>query len=189
MTRKLIAGFISMAAIPAFAAGVGLKAGLWQVRLVKQTVDGRDISSQMTASVQQMQRSMANLPPEQRARMEAMLNQSGVSQDSSGGFRICVSPEMAQRDAPLLDKDGRCQPASVTHSGNKTSFQFSCTTNGVSMSGKGDATVLADTIKTHTEVTTHTSSGAIHEMHSDSEMTYLGSDCGALKPPAPPSHP
>jgi hypothetical protein len=184
MPKWAVCGLVFGAAIPAFAAGLGIKAGLWEVRPTKQIVDGRDNLAQLAASLERMKQAMANMPPEQRERMEAMLKQSGVSQGSNGGFRICVSPEMAQRDAPILDKEGRCQPASVAHQGNETSFQFSCTTNGVTMSGKGDATVLGNVIKTHTDVSTRDTSGTTHVMQSDSEMTYLGSDCGDLKPPA-----
>jgi hypothetical protein len=143
----------------------------------------------MAASLEQMKRAMASLPPEQRERLQAMMNQSGIKQDGRAGFRICISPEMAQRNSPLIDREGRCQPASVTKHGGTTDFQFSCTTNGISMSGKGQAIMLDNVIKTHTEVTTRTASGATHETQNDSEMTYLGSECGDVKPPAPPSHP
>ncbi len=187
--RWSILGAIAITAVPVFAAGIGLKAGLWEVHLVKQTVDGRDNSAQLAASLEHMKQQMASLPPEQRERMEAMMKQSGV-QGSNGGFRICVSPEMAQRDAPpVLDREGHCQPASIQRHDNSTDFQFSCTTNGITMTGKGHAAMLGNLIKTHTEVTTRTASGTTHETQNDSEMTYLGSDCGDLKQPASPSRP
>jgi len=176
-------GAIAIAAVPVFAAGIGLRAGLWEVRLVKQTVDGRDNSTQLAAALEHMKQAMASLPPEQRERMEAMMKQSGVSAGSNGSFRICVSPEMAQRDAPVLDRQGRCQPASIKQHGSTTDFQFSCTTNGVTMSGKGQAVMLGNVIKTHTEVITHATGGATHQTQNDSEMTYLGSDCGDIRPP------
>jgi hypothetical protein len=185
MRKKLLLGLVCVTAAPAFAAGLGLKAGLWEVKLVKQTVDGHDVS----ASIQRMEQAMATMPPEQRARVQAMLKQSGVSQDSNGGFRICVTPEMAKRDTAVLDKDGRCRPTNVTHSGNQSKFQFSCTTNGVAMNGQGQATSLGNIVKTHTEVTMRTAKGITHQTQSDSQMTYLGSDCGTLKPSAPPSRP
>ncbi len=188
--RWMVWGVISVATLPVLAAS-GLKAGLWEIRVVKQTVDGRDISAQTTATMERMQQAMASLPPEQRARMEALMKQNGVSTGSKGGFRICVSPEMARRDAPILDPQGRCQPATVTHQGNETHFQFSCTTNGVTTSGQGVATVQGDTINTHTDVTTRTSSGETHSTQSDSAMSYVGADCGDLKPPgaASAAHP
>ncbi len=161
---------------------------MWEVRLVKQTVDGRDTSAQLAALLEHMNQEMASLPPEQRERMEALMKQSGV-QGSHGGFRVCISPEMAQRDAPVLDREGHCQPASIKQHGSSTDFEFSCAVNGVTMNGKGQAVTLGNVIKTHTEVSTHTASGATHETRNDSEMTYLGSDCGGIKPPAAPPRP
>jgi Protein of unknown function (DUF3617) len=181
MPRWSILGAIAVTALPVFAAGIGLKAGLWEVRLVKQTVDGHDNSAQLAASLEHLKKEMASLPPEQRERMEAMMNQSGV-QGSNGGVRVCVSPEMAQRNAPMVDREGHCQPASIQQHDGTTDFQFSCTTNGVSMSGKGQAVMLGNVIKTHTEVTTRTASGTSHETQNDTEMTYLGPDCGGVKP-------
>src|SRR5579862_3423394 len=125
MPQRTLLAVITVAALPVFADGVGLKAGLWQVRLVRQVVDGHDTSTQMAASQEQMKQAMANLPPEQRERMEAMMQQSGVRQDSQGGYRLCISPEMAQRNAPVLDREGRCQPASIQQHGGTTDFQFS----------------------------------------------------------------
>lgn len=188
MPRWSILGAIAITAVPVFAAGIGLKAGLWEVRLVKQTVDGRDISAKLAASLERMKQQLASLPPDQRERMEAMMNQSGV-QGSHGGFRVCVSPQMAQRDAPVLDRDGHCQPVSVQQHASTTEFQFSCTANRVTMSGNGQAVMLGNVIKTHTEVTTRTADGTSHQTQNDSEMTYLGSDCGDVKPPAPLSRP
>lgn len=185
MPRWSILGALAITAVPVFAAGIGLKAGLWEVRLVKQTADGRDTSAQLAASLEHMKQEMASLPPEQRERMEAILKQNGV-QGSNGGFRICISPEMAQRNAPPVDRNGHCQPASVQQHGSSTDYQFSCTTNGITMTGKGQAVMLGNVIKTHTEVTTRTASGATHETQNDSEMTYLGPDCGDIKPPPPP---
>jgi hypothetical protein len=184
MPRWSLLGAIAIATAPVFADGIGLKAGLWEVRLVKQTVDGRDTSTQLAASLEHMKQAMANLPPEQRERMEAMMKQSGVTEGNNGGFRVCVSPEMAQRDAPVLDRQGHCQPASIQRHGSTTDFQFSCTTNGVTIRGKGQAVMLGNVIKTHTEVTSQTTGGATHQTQNDSEMTYLGSDCGDVKPPA-----
>jgi hypothetical protein len=41
VTRSLIACFAALAALSAYATGLGLKPGLWEVRVVKQVVDGR----------------------------------------------------------------------------------------------------------------------------------------------------
>jgi hypothetical protein len=186
MTRTLVVCLVALASLLAHATGVGLKPGLWEVRVVKQVVDGRDTTAQMAAQAAQMQQTMAKMPPEQRAKMEAMFKEKGVSQGSDGGYRLCISPEMAKRDTPIVDKYGRCQPAKVTHSGNQTTYEFSCSSNGISTAGKGESTAAGDLITTRSDTTVKNANGTTRVIHSESEMKYLGSGCGDVKPLAPP---
>jgi Protein of unknown function (DUF3617) len=188
MKQSLAVGLIALTAVCAYAAGMGLKAGLWEVRMVKQVIDDRDMTAQMSAQAAQMQQMMASMPPEQRAKMEEAFKQRGISQGGTGGFRMCVTPEMAKRDAPIVDREGRCQPASFTHSGNQTTFEFSCTTNGNTTAGKGEAVSSGDLITTRVDMTIKNANGQSHVMHNESEMKFLGSDCGDVKPIAPPVH-
>ena len=167
------------------AQGLGLKAGLWEVKVLKQIMDGRDMSAQMAAAMSQAQAALANLPPEQRARIQAMMSNAGVGVGpggSGGGFRICISPQMAQRNAPVLDKDGRCRPVMLTRHGDQVDFQFSCNSNGTAIQGKGEATITAESVSTHTEMTT-TSSNGTHQLQNDTQMSYISADCGDVKPP------
>lgn len=176
----------------AHAAGLGLKPGLWEVKVVKQVMDGKDLTAQMTAASAQLQQTMANMPPEQRARMEAMMPKAGVGFGDNGSFRICVSPEMAKRDTPVVDKEGHCQPASVKHDGNVTTYEFSCTSQSGSRQGKGQAVSSGDLISNRFDMTSQTASGQTHVLHNETEMHYIGADCGALKPfdaPKPPDAP
>jgi hypothetical protein len=180
-TITTITMLATLALVTAYAAGMGLKPGLWEIKVVKMVVDGRDMAAQMAALAAQRQQVMANLPPDQRARIEAMANQGGV--EGGGGFRLCVSPAMAKRDTPIVDKDGRCQPATVTHNGNQTSYEFSCSRDGVTTTGKGTATTADGLITTQVDMTTTSTNGKTRVMHNESEMHYLGPDCGSVKPP------
>jgi hypothetical protein len=182
-----LASLVALAALSAYATAVGLKPGLWEVRVVKQVVDGKDMTAQMAAQAAQLQKTMAAMPPEQRAQMEAMFKQKGISQGGDGGYRLCVTPEMAKRDTPVVDKDGRCQPTKVTHSGNQTTYEINCSANGITTVGKGESTVTGDLITTRSDMTMTRPNGPPRVMHSESEMKYLGSDCGDVKPPAPPT--
>ena len=166
------------------APGLALRPGLWDVQLIRQVVDGRDISSQTAASLAQAQHLLASLPPVQRARLEAMLNQAGVSEGGNGSFHICVSAAMARRDLPFLDSQGHCQPVVLSRSPHAVSFRFQCTTNGSAVSGHGRAVISAERVDTHTDLTSRGPDGATHVMQNDSQMRYLSADCGALKPPA-----
>jgi hypothetical protein len=187
MTRTLVVCLVALAALLAHATGVGLKPGLWEVRVVKQVVDGRDTTATMAAQAAQMQQTLARMSPEQRAQMEAMFKQKGISPVSDGGYRLCISPEMAKRDTPVVDRDGRCQPIKVTHSGNRTNYEINCSSNGITSVGKGESTAAGDLITTRSDMTMTRANGPPRVMHSESEMKYLGTDCGDVKPPAPPT--
>jgi Tfp pilus assembly protein PilV len=175
----MLAGLV----LPVAAADMGLKPGLWETKALKMVVDGHDMLEQMASLNAQRQQMMASLPADQRAKVEAMFKSNGIGQGTDGGFRICVSPEMAKRNTPVIDKDGRCQPAKMTHSGNQTTFEISCSHNGITTSGKGSATASPDLISTQVDMTTTTANGKTQVIHSESEMHFVGSDCGDLKPP------
>jgi Protein of unknown function (DUF3617) len=185
MSKLLLSCCLLLTGLAAIAAGMTLKPGLWEIKMVKQVMDGRDMSAQMAAAAANMQQAMANMTPEQRAKMQAMLP-STAGLGSGGGYRICVTPEMAKRNTPVIDKDGRCQPATVNHSGNVTTYEFSCNSNGSSRQGKGQVTMDGDVLTNVADMTSTTANGATHVMHSETEMHYLGADCGDVKPIEPP---
>jgi hypothetical protein len=166
----------------AFAESSSLKAGLWEIKPIHQVVDGRDTTAQMAAAQAKMQQAMASMTPEQRKQMEAMMKGMGTNSPSAAGLvRICVSPAMAAKNAPMVDHEGHCAPAKVTRNGNKSTFEFNCTTNGRTTVGSGESTTNGDTISTSVNMTMTDSKGH-HNMQSESEMTYLGSDCQGIKP-------
>ncbi len=164
-----------------YAESTSLKAGLWEMKIVSQVVDGRDMAVQMSAAKDKMQQAMANMPPEKRKQMEAMMGGQGMSIQSPGNMRICVSAEMAARDKPMVDPEGRCEPAKVSHGGNKTTYEFNCSTNGGTMVGKGESTLSGDTMTSRSDMTMTDARGR-HTMQSESQMKYLGADCKGIKP-------
>ena len=160
------------------AQASGLKAGLWEINPTSQIVDGRDMTAEMSSAQARIQQQMSSLPPAQRAQMQSMMGRQSAT---AGSTRICVSPAMAARDKPMVDNEGRCEPATVKQSGNKTSFEFNCTSNGRTSIGKGESTASGDTILTRMDMTVTDSRGK-HTMHSESRMKYLGSDCQGIMP-------
>ncbi len=163
----------------AMAQGSTLRQGLWEVKPISQLIDGKDMTAQMAASQERMQKSIASMPPEQRKQMQAMMGRQGAPAGS--GTRICVSAAMAARDRPMVDPDGRCEPAKVSRNGNRTSFEFNCVTEGRSMVGKGESTASGDLVSTRMDMTTTDAQGR-HTMQSEVQMKYLGADCQGLKP-------
>ncbi|MDT3736859.1 MAG: DUF3617 domain-containing protein [Denitratisoma sp.] len=175
MKKILLALSLPLLAAPALAGD--MKAGLWEVKTLKQVVDGQDMRAQM----QQMQQQMASLPPEQRRQMEAMMNKQGVSMGPGGATRMCISEEMAKRDAPVVDPDGRCQPTKMSRSGNTLRYEIDCNVDGRRSQGKGESTFSGNSVHSRMDMVTMDASGR-HTMQTESQMTYLGSDCKGLAP-------
>jgi hypothetical protein len=194
MRKQLAVPLVALAAFAAvngLAAGFGLKPGLWESRIVKHVMDGRDMTSQMTRALSQMQNNLSRLPPEQRARTEAMMKEHGaLTMGSTGTTRLCISPEMAGRNKPIVDPEGRCQPVKINQSGNHTTFEFNCNANGTVMTGKGESTATGDVITSRVDVSTRKGKGETHMLHTETELKFLGSDCGDVKPiPLPKAKP
>ena len=167
----------------AFAQSSGPKPGLWEVKPIRQVVDGHDMTAQMASANAKMEQAIANMTPAQRKQMEAMMGGQGMPNPSAAasGARICISPAMAAQDKPMVDPEGRCEPAKVTRSGNKTSFEFQCAANGRTQVGKGETTVAGDMVTTVVDMTMTDAQGR-HVMQTESQMKYLGPDCQGIKP-------
>jgi hypothetical protein len=63
-----------------------------------------------------------------------------------------------------------------------TSYEFTCSYNGTTRQGKGEAVASGDSITNRVDMTTTQSSGQTRTFHNETEMHYLGSDCGDVKP-------
>jgi hypothetical protein len=178
MKKLTLAIFITLSGT-AFAQSSSLKPGLWEIKPISQIVDGRDMTAQMAAAQAKMQQALANMSPAQREQMQAMMGHQVVP--TGGGTRICVSPAMAAKEKPMVDPEGRCEPATVSRSGNKTSFEFNCTANGRTSVGKGESSVSGDTVTTRVNMTMTDARGR-HTMQNESQMKYLGTDCQGIQP-------
>ena len=185
LTILALAAFAGMA-----SADAGIKPGLWEMRIAKNVVDGQDQSAHMAGMTAKMNEQMARLSPEQRAQMSAMMGQRGMGMPMGGGgaIQMCITPEMAKRDVPVADKEDSCQPINVRRNGNHMTYEVNCVSHGTKTTGTGESTVNGDSVMTRsdTKVVDH---GETHRIQSESEMRYVKSDCGDVKPMGMPSHP
>lgn len=185
LTAGTVASAITAFGVPgvAKAAGLGLKAGLWDVRLVRQTVDGHDVSAQLTESVAKGQTALAKLPPDARARAEQRFH---PNHDSGGNtsFLICLTPAMAASDLPVLDRQASCRPLMLSHSSGHVSFRIECSADGTLVKGQGQAINTGALIITKSDVITRASDGSTHTLHNETQMQFFGTHCGKLLPPA-----
>ncbi len=180
MKKAFLAILVTLSA-NVYAEGPTLKPGLWEMKVVKQIMDGRDMKEQMAAAEKQMQQAMANMTPEQRKQMEAMRGRQGAHRAPGGGTRLCICKEMAARDKPVLDQQAHCEPIKLTRSGNKFSYEFHCSNEGRTESGKGETTISSDMMETVLDMTMTGPHGS-HTIHNESQMKYIGADCQGIKP-------
>jgi hypothetical protein len=181
--KKLTLAILVTLTGSAFAQSSALKPGLWEMKTIRQVMDGRDMSAQMNAAQGQMEEAMAQMSPDQRKKMEAMMGGQGMPTKSKagGGMRICMSAAMAAKDKPMVDPEGRCEPTKLNRSGNKSTFEFSCTSKGQTTVGKGESTVSGDMVATRMDMTMTDAQGR-HTMQNETQMKYIGPDCQGIKP-------
>lgn len=177
MTAVLIAVGGTLIANLAMAEPL-MKAGLWEQRVTKQTMDGKDMMAQMAGAQAQMQQALANMPPERRQQMEALMARHG---NQAKGFRICVSPEMAARDKPNFSGKHKCEPTNVVRNGNRMTFDINCKTPTGTNVGKVETLFKGDTSEFKMDLV-ETNARGKHTIHMEQTSTYLGRDCQGIKP-------
>lgn len=180
MNKLIVAACLAVSTNAVFAEPM-VKAGLWEIRVEKQIIDGRDLSGVIAAAQTEMQKMMANMSPEQRKQLEKAAGGRSLAGMGAGAspnaYRICISPEMAAQDKPVAPGNSKCDPAKHQRIGNRIVFELNCP----GVVGKGESILSGDTVSTTMDMTI-TDAGGKHVMHTESRMNYLGADCKGIKP-------
>ncbi|MEO5934677.1 MAG: DUF3617 domain-containing protein [Duganella sp.] len=175
MKRFLIGlALVSMAAAGAQAQTI--KPGLWELN---NKVKSGDI--QTDAAIEMAMRQLANMPAGQRAQMEAMLAQNGVSVPKAGGdgsisVTACVTPEMAAKKELPLNQKGNCTSKSVPAPGGMD-VSFSCT--NPTSSGQGQIRFSDDSHYTMTMDVNTEATGSAQKVQINSTGRWIGAACPA----------
>jgi hypothetical protein len=171
---------LSCAALAAAASAQSTKPGLWETSSKVQAAAG----SEMAKGMAEAQKAMANLPPEQRKQMQAMMAKQGMSMDMGNdgtvNMKLCVTPEMVNR--PPIEQRKDCTYNTPTRVGNNQKFSFKCS-NGAS--GDGDITYSGDSYVSKMNITTPRN-GKNETLTINGTGKYLGANCGDVKPFALP---
>jgi hypothetical protein len=165
------------AATTSAAADPAVRPGLWEVKLVRQYMDGRDVTVLVPAALAGMTAFMDNMTPEQRKQMQATFGRPPTSTTQ----RICISPEMAAGDKPLLPPEVNCEPTRFERAGNRIVFEFNCADKNRSSSGKGESILASENVATRIDLVTSDANGR-HTWRNETQATYVGAECGNLKP-------
>ena len=148
-----------------------LKPGLWEMQTKVRSDD--------------MDKRLAGMPAEQRAKIEAMMGQRGMAGATGApgapgkGMQVCVTPEDVQRPPSGTQERGDCK-TEYSGSGKRIPFKTVCTeppsTSEGEMVFENSETY---SMKMHRTTTTKTGPQTMDlEMHAH----YVAADCGDVKP-------
>lgn len=179
MKQRDAALAIVLCAFAGAASAQTLKPGLWEVTNNMKTGSG-----EMEKAMAQMQKELANMPPEQRKQMEAAMAKQGMKMGASGNsVRVCMTKEMVERNEIPAQK-GDCKTTRNQRSGNTTHMAFTCT--NPPSSGEGSYTVVSPEQYTMKMAMKSTVQGKAETMNMDGSGKWIGADCGNVKPFTPP---
>ena len=154
-----------------------IKPGLWQVQSERE-VDGQK------AKMPDMSERMKNMPPETRKQMEAMMKARGVDMGGMTGndMKICLSKDSVD-PAQWQRNQGTCKTDYVSRSASTWKWHTSCREPAAETDGEAHFTSPDSyTVKT---ATTRTIQGETRTTRMTLHSTYLGPDCGDVKPVTP----
>lgn len=150
----------------ALAADGQMKPGLWEMTMKSDAM-----------------KAMPKIPPEQMEQMRRMGMNVPQFQDGGMVSKVCVTPEMASREAPGMDQmETGCQPKNMKRSGNSYSADIVCTGAAMKGSGKVSGTFTGKERFTSTYNFKGTVHGQPVSHRQETSGRWLGADCGAVKP-------
>jgi hypothetical protein len=170
--RRII---ITLALLAAGAASAqSFKPGVWELSNKVQTGD-----PQRDQALSAMATQLKNLPPEQRAQLEAMMNKNGVSMPKAGAdgsivSTACLTPEMAARKELPISQDGKCTSKQKPVSGGMD-VTFSCTEPKTS--GQGQIRFIDENNYVMNATATNESNGKPMTLKLETRARWLGATC------------
>jgi Protein of unknown function (DUF3617) len=197
----LFAFTFSIFTLPALAQTIKLdmQPGLWENSFKMTGESSKELQSiqndQMKKAMEEMKKQLANMPPEQRKQVEAMMAQSGVKIDgdsikmqndavkiSSEGTQVkqCITQaEIDRGDFP--DDDENCKSTLSQISKNHFKATHKCVGENPS---HGESEVVFDSNRYYSGkgVMTQTVDGKPHTLEIEMEGKWISSDCGDIKP-------
>ncbi len=178
MKRLILTGIAVLWPAASWAADftpLGAKLGLWE-STVSTEMPG------MRTMPQIPEETLAKMPPQQRAQMEAMMkNRAGTQQIKN---KFCMTPE-SLKSGTFSQQPKYCTTKVVSSSSSKQVVHIEC--NQEQSKSTGDLTVeLIDAQHMKgTMVMKSTAGGQTHDMKMSFDNKWLASDCGDVKPAVP----
>ena len=175
--RLVVASALSI--LPAFLIAAPptppIKPGLWQAKMTSLDANGKELPSPQAAA-------MAKMTPEARARLaEAMKARGVMTPDDSGATKVCLSKETFESgDWQQMAEQSGCTTNYSSQTGSTWKWHTSC----AAMKSESDGEIVFTNSENYrTKLTTiATVMGQQRTTTRVLQGSWLGADCGAIKP-------
>lgn len=175
MRSKLLLALVVFSSLTLWAADkitpLNVKEGLWEIT-VTHSMTGMAAMPAIPPDV------LDKMPPEQRARVEAMMKGTPTTDVR----KECVTKEKLEKNLAFSNNRGDCTRTVITSTGHKLEMKVHCEEKQSST----DAQFLieavgSDSVKGTNHMVSNTSSGRTMTMDFTFSSKYLGSACGDVK--------
>jgi hypothetical protein len=153
-------------------ARLNIKEGLWEVTST-HSMTGMSIPPE----------NLAKMPPEERARVEAMMKQNGFGAPLTEVKKECITREKLDKQVAFTANTSKCTRTIVSSTGSKLEMKLRCEREG--KENEGDGTFLLEVVSPDmikgTAKFASISRGRGMNMDFTFDGRYLGSACGDVK--------
>ena len=148
---------------------LNVKEGLWEITMT-HSMTGMPAMPNIPPDV------LAKMPPEQRARIEAM------TKGTPDVRKECVTKEKLEKHSAFGNNRGECTRTVISSTGRKLEVKFHCEEKQSSSDGNFVVEAIGtDSVKGTTHLVSNSSSGHAMTMDFTFSSKYLGPDCGDVK--------
>jgi hypothetical protein len=175
MRTKLLLALIVCSGLALWAADkitpLNIKEGLWEMT-VTHSMTGMPATPNIPADT------LAKMPPEQRARIEAMMKGTPTTDVR----KECVTKEKLEKNSAFSDNRGNCTRTLVNSTGSKLEVKFHCEEKQSSSDGTLLVEALgSDNVKGTMHTVINNNNGRTMNMDFTISSKYLGPACGDVK--------
>lgn len=174
MKNPILLALILIAPLACHAADeftpLNVKPGLWE----------SSVNSQMSGLPGIPEETLAKMPPEQRARIEAAMK--GATGPRT--FQSCMTADSIRKSAAFGDSSSSsCKRTLVSSSSTSAVYHIECANGKMSSVGDGHVEVTGpDSVKGETVMKSTLAGGRTSTMNVTFTSHWVGSDCGSVKP-------
>jgi hypothetical protein len=173
------AALIFLSAVTSCAADLDIKVGLWETTTTMQMAGLPNIPA-----AQVSEEALAKMPPEQRARIEAMMKSRVGGGTSPIVSKSCITRDSLAGGSAFSRQQNNCTSKVVTSTAAKQQVHVECDQQGTKMAG--DLTV--DRIDAEHTKGQMVMKGNVQSRPIETKMSFetkwLSAECGDVKPAA-----